>query len=100
MEALNPHELLDLLNSKDHAGIVDRQTGSVFSREELDLLLDRSDMKHHRGAVANKENQRSAKSSNKAKPQSSKKKTSQTNHFRVVDTEGMQPTLLKTVVKK
>ena len=94
MEALNPHELLDLLNSKDHAGIVDRQTGSVFSREELDLLLDRSDMKH-RGAVANKENQRSAKSSNKAK-----KKTSQTNHFRVVDTEGMQPTLLKTVVKK
>lgn len=97
MEALNPHELLDLLNSKDHAGIVDRQTGSVFSREELDLLLDRSEMKHR--GVANKENQRSAKSSNKAKPPS-KKKTSQTNHFRVVDTEGMQPTLLKTVVKK
>ena len=99
MEALNPHELLDLLNSKDHAGIVDRQTGSVFSREELDLLLDRSDMKHR--GNANKENQHSAKSSGKGKGKSiAKKKTSETNHFRVIDTDGMQPTLLKTIVKK
>ena len=99
MEALNPQELLDLLNSKDHAGIVDRQTGSVFSREELDLLLDRSDMKHR--GNANKENQHSAKSSGKGKGKSiAKKKTSETNHFRVIDTDGMQPTLLKTIVKK
>merc|ERR1712029_1146746 len=99
MEALNPQELLDLLNSKDHAGIVDRQTGSVFSREELDLLLDRSDMKHR--GNANKENQHSAKSSGKGKGKSiAKKKSSETNHFRVIDTDGMQPTLLKTIVKK
>ena len=33
MEALSAQELLDLLNSKDHAGIFDRQTGTVFSKE-------------------------------------------------------------------
>ena len=44
MEAISPQELLELLNSKDHAGVVDRLDGVPFSDEELNLLLDRSDL--------------------------------------------------------
>ena len=94
MEALSPQELLDLLNSKDHAGIFDRQTGTVFSQAELDALLDRSDlMAQHRG-LSNKEN-----TPNRSKGKRGQKKTSQTSLFKVVDTEGLQPTLLQSVKK-
>jgi len=44
MEAISPSELLSLLNSKDHAGVVDRKDGMIFSQEELDALLDRSEL--------------------------------------------------------
>lgn len=44
MEAISAQELLDLLNSQDHQGVVDRGTEAVFSEKELDALLDRSDM--------------------------------------------------------
>lgn len=47
MEAISAQELLDLLNSKDHAGVINRGDGNaVFSQEELDSLLDRSDMRY------------------------------------------------------
>ena len=95
MEAINPQELLELLNSKDHAGVVDRQTGPIFTEDELERLLDRSDMRHRGAKSADNEN-RKAKSSKRAK-----KKPSPTNNvFRLVDTEGMQPNLLQSVVKK
>ena len=44
MEAISPSELLSLLNSKDHAGVVDRKDGMIFTQEELDALLDRSEL--------------------------------------------------------
>ena len=51
MEAISPHELLELLNSDDVTGVVDRADKSVGSdgagvltEDELELLLDRSDL--------------------------------------------------------
>ena len=44
MEKISPQELMDLLKSKDHAAVVDRKEGKIFSQLELDLLLDRSGM--------------------------------------------------------
>merc|ERR1719336_2381520 len=44
MQALTPQDLLELLNSKDHAGVVDRKDEPVLTQEELDVLLDRSDL--------------------------------------------------------
>jgi hypothetical protein len=44
MDAVTPQELLELLNSDDHAGVVSRVDGQVFSGEELNLLLDRNDL--------------------------------------------------------
>ena len=52
MEAINPEELLELLNSDDATGIVDRADAreapgsgkGVLTNEELELLLDRSDL--------------------------------------------------------
>jgi len=43
--AISPQELLDLLNSKDHADVFDRQNAPVFSSKDLEKLLDRSDLK-------------------------------------------------------
>ena len=94
MEALSPQELLDLLNSKDHAGIFDRQTGTVFSQKELDQLLDRSDLMAQHSKLSNKENTPST-----SKGKRGQKKTSQSSLFKVVDTEGLQPTLLQSVKK-
>merc|ERR1712173_350382 len=37
-------QALKLLESKDHAGVVDRKDQPVFTKEEMDLLLDRSDL--------------------------------------------------------
>ena len=44
MQALTPQDLLELLNSKDHAGVVDRKDEPVLTDKELDVLLDRSDL--------------------------------------------------------
>ena len=44
MQSISPQELFDLLNSKDHAGVVDRKDEPIFTKEELDMLLDRSDL--------------------------------------------------------
>ncbi len=53
MEAISPQELLELLNSEDATGIVDRADdgsaagsggGGLLTEDELDLLLDRSDL--------------------------------------------------------
>ena len=77
MEAISPQELLDLLESKDYSGVIDRKDGCIFSKAEMNQLLDRSDLSWEKLA-ANKEN--------------SKKKTSkkpQREVFSVVDTEGM-----------
>ena len=37
-------QLTGLLNSTDHAGVVDRKDGRIFTQAELDSLLDRSDL--------------------------------------------------------
>ena len=39
-------QLTGLLNSTDHAGVVDRKDGRIFTQAELDALLDRSDLKN------------------------------------------------------
>ena len=44
MSAITPQELLELMNSKDHCGVVDRKDGAIFSKQDLDQLLDRSDL--------------------------------------------------------
>ena len=44
MQALTPQDLLELLNSKDHAGVIDRKDEPVLTQKELDVLLDRSDL--------------------------------------------------------
>ena len=44
MQALTPQDLLELLNSKDHAGVIDRKDEPVLTEKELDVLLDRSDL--------------------------------------------------------
>ena len=44
MQALTPQDLLELLNSKDHAGVIDRKDEPILTQEELDVLLDRSDL--------------------------------------------------------
>ncbi|XP_021929126.1 lymphoid-specific helicase-like isoform X2 [Zootermopsis nevadensis] len=42
-DVINLRELLDLLNSRDHQKVI-HSNGYVFTDEELDALLDRSDM--------------------------------------------------------
>ncbi|XP_076366781.1 lymphocyte-specific helicase-like isoform X2 [Tachypleus tridentatus] len=43
-QPIRAKELLELLQSKDHEGVVKFSDGMRFSKQELDLLLDRSDM--------------------------------------------------------
>merc|ERR1711997_119160 len=97
MQALTPQELIELLESKDHAGVVDRKDQPVFTKEEMDLLLDRSDLTWEK---INKEQ----------KPINKKKQgedfgltslamddknnetgaiKSPANHFKVIDTDGL-----------
>merc|ERR1712079_282516 len=76
--AISPQELLNLLNSKDHARVVDRKDEPVFSSEDLEKLLDRSDLVRDSN---NKENIKGGKkATGKIKKQDSKV-------FKVVDTE-------------
>ena len=44
MESISPMELIELLNSKDHVGVVDKKDGKILSKNDLNRLLDRSDM--------------------------------------------------------
>ena len=69
MEAISPQELLELLNSKDHAGVVDRVDGLPFTDEELNLLLDRSDLTWSK-ISANQKNDVKAKASTGLSPSS------------------------------
>ena len=100
MEAISPQELMDLLNSKDHAGVIDRKDGPIFGQEELDQLLDRSDLSWEklRNLANNKENEtvsKQKKDKNVKKPAKS-----QPEFFKVVDTEGMQDNVLQSVGNK
>jgi len=95
MQAVTPQELLELLNSKDHAGIIDRKDGPIFSEEELDTLLDRSDLtwkKANGGAVPLKEKNSANKkvsSSSTAAPVVRRSSSKTKSIFKVVDTEGI-----------
>jgi len=103
MEAISPQELMDLLNSKDHAGVIDRKDGPIFDQEELDQLLDRSALSWEKLAKANnKENQTVSNSKNNKNNKNAKKSSgkSQPEFFKVVDTEGMQDNVLQSVGNK
>ena len=47
LQSISAQELLSLLDSQDYVGAVsatDKYLGQVFSEEQMDLLLDRSDL--------------------------------------------------------
>ena len=47
LQSISPQELLSLLDSEDYVGAVsatDKYEGQVFSEEQLEQLLDRSDL--------------------------------------------------------
>lgn len=47
LKTLSPNELLQLLDSKDHVGVVSAEqlaSGKVFTEEQVEALLDRSDL--------------------------------------------------------
>jgi hypothetical protein len=99
METISPQELLQLLNSKDHLGVVDRKDGPVFKPEELDLLLDRTDLtwNNQKKLMEEKDKEEGSKNKRARKengliptPTVVKNKNS---IFRVVDTEGMANSL-------
>merc|ERR1712045_777488 len=80
MEAISPQELMDLLNSKDHAGVIDRKDGPIFDQEELDQLLDRSALSWEKLAKANnKENQTVSNSKNNKNNKNAKKSSAKVN---------------------
>ena len=68
--AISPQELLKLLNSKDHADVFDKGKEDVFNSEDLEKLLDRSDLKRD---SSDKENQNGKDNKSKV--------------FKVVDTD-------------
>merc|ERR1712083_150650 len=68
--AISPQELLKLLNSKDHADVFDKGKEDVFNSEDLEKLLDRSDLKRD---SSDKENQNGKDNASKI--------------FKVVDTD-------------
>jgi hypothetical protein len=102
MEAISPQELLELLESKDHAGVMDREDGTIFSEEELNLLLDRSDLTWSK--IAEKENTRRSsttrgkKSASIVPPKMTPKvKATNSGLFKIIDTEGLPTSLLESV---
>jgi len=68
--AISPQELLKLLNSKDYADAFDKGKEAVFNSEDLEKLLDRSDLKRD---SSDKENQNG--------------KDNKSKIFKVVDTD-------------
>jgi hypothetical protein len=102
MEAISPQELLELLESKDHAGVMDREDGTIFSEEELNLLLDRSDLTWSK--IAEKENTRRSsttrgkKSASIVPPKMTPTvKATNSGLFKIIDTEGLPTSLLESV---
>ena len=108
MQAITPQELLELLDSKDHSGVIDRGHEPVFTKEELDLLLDRSDLTWEKI----KQKQKEAYSNKKKQTEDfgyttlptdevlntgdEMKDTLKARHFKVIDTDGL-PQGLKSV---
>ena len=84
MQSISPQELVELLNSKDHSGVVDRKSGTVFTKQELDELLDRSDL-----AWSNPLKEKTSNAPPIVRRESSKSKV-----FKVVDTEGISSGLM------
>jgi len=107
MQAITPQELIELLNSKDHAGVIDRKDGPIFSQEDLNALLDRSELAWNRppavpAAPGKAGTPLKEKSSNKKgemenappppvirKTSSSSSSKAKSSVFKVVDTEGI-----------
>merc|ERR1712110_885199 len=104
MQALTPQELMELLESKDHAGVVDRKDQPVFTKEEMDLLLDRSDLtwekinKEQKPINKKKQGEDFGLTSLAVDDKSNENGTIKTsaNHFKVIDTDG-QPQGLPSV---
>merc|ERR1719412_1276721 len=100
MQAITPQELLELLDSKDHSGVIDRGDEPVFNKEQLDLLLDRSDLtwekinQKQKAEISNKKKQgedfgyNTLTSVHKTEDENPKD-TSKTGHFKVIDTDGL-----------
>jgi len=104
MQTITPQELVELLNSKDHSGVVDRKDEPVFTKQELDTLLDRSDLTWEKISKEQNLIDKSKKKQNTnfgvksfennksfiGKSRDGKvKSTISTNHFKVIDTEGI-----------
>ncbi|TRY63163.1 hypothetical protein TCAL_10825 [Tigriopus californicus] len=89
MEAISPQELLELLQSEDHAGVIDREEGAILSQDELDLLLDRSDLTWKNFGERSKKVKRDQIKTGNSQVRSE-------GLFKVVDTEGI-PTGLSSI---
>ena len=88
MESITPMELIELLNSKDHVGVVDKKDGQIFSKTDIDLLLDRSNLTW--GIADNKVKPLSERSKNKKVEKSPARRSSAkstSEFFRVIDTD-------------
>ena len=103
MQSISPQELLNLLNSKDHAGVVDRKDEPIFSKEELDMLLDRSDLTWENIAKRQKEEEIDMKKTKQTEnfgygpiTNGNHVSSGSTKHFKVIDTEGL-PTGLQSI---
>ena len=107
MESISPQELLELLNSKDHAGIFDHdsESGQVFSPGQIEKLLDRSDLTRYQDDKENVQaNQVKTKSrgrgKGRGKGKATKVDTSTSEVFKVIDTEGCSSSSMLQSVKK
>ena len=81
LQSISAQELLSLLDSQDYVGAVsatDKYHGQVFSEEQLDLLLDRSDL---------------AWESNKADSKPAPSSTGIKGVFQVVEVDDKKPDL-------
>ncbi len=102
MEAISPQELVDLLHSKDHVGQVDRcgdDKGAVFTQEEMEALLDRSDLRWSKDAIK-KEEERKNKAKRAKSSASSSQSSSTDGCFKVIDFEEEGSTLMLKSVKE
>ena len=93
---------MELLNSKDHAGVIDRENEPVFTKAELDTLLDRSDLTWAKISEKQKEAENGKKkqaadfgctSSNDKECNGAADKIKENmipaKHFKVIDVEGL-----------
>ena len=103
MQSISPQELFDLLNSKDHAGVVDRKDEPIFTKKELDMLLDRSDLtwkkiseKQIEEEIERKKTKQTENFGYSPMTNGNDVSSGSAKHFKVIDTEGM-PTGLQSV---